>query len=256
MRRLRAIRLLFGMASFALLVGLLGTGAALVTISEVSSYENVERSTLIRAVYQVATDMAGEDPHFAANPARRAVPICPGVTKPSIKPLRLAFGLMRGTDEGLRLYEVLVENDVCVSIDDLSYAIAYAQSRWSPTGGWSESRIVIDRGLIRSGGADLLAAVLIHEATHVDRMISGESCQLADDCNLLPNGVAIDEEIAAHAAEAEWWIEAFGTDGKSRAFGGFDYGENGVARAYLRGKEAFRVYITDARSDSREGGDF
>jgi hypothetical protein len=255
-RRLRAVRLSFGLASFALIFGLLATGTLFAVIAEVPRYENVERATMIRAAFQVATDLAGEDPHFAANQPTGAVPICPGETMPSIKPLRLAFGLMRGTEEGLRLYEVLIDNDVCVTIDDLSYAIAYAQSQWSPISDWSESRIVVDREIVRSGGADLLAAVLVHEATHIDRAISGASCYRTDDCQLLPNGVAIDEEIAAHAAEAEWWIEAFGADGKNRSFGGYDYAENGIADAYLRGEDSFREYITRARSDTREGDDF
>jgi hypothetical protein len=151
---------------------------------------------------------------------------------------------------------MLVEHDVCVEIDDLSYALAYAQSRWSSVSGWAESRIVVDRGMIRSGAADQLAAVLVHEATHVDRVISGESCHLDDDCRLLPNGVAIDEEIAAHTAETEWWIEAFGTDGKRFAFGSQDIGENRMADAYLDGDAAFRAYVTRMRSDPREGDDF
>jgi hypothetical protein len=70
----------------------------------------------------------------------------------------------------------------------------------------------------------------------------------------LPNGVEIDEEVAAHTAEAEWWIAAFGTDGKRFAVRN-DYGENRLARAYLRGPDAFRAFVTDYRSDPREGAD-
>ncbi|MCC6790897.1 MAG: hypothetical protein IT336_04380 [Thermomicrobiales bacterium] len=229
---------------------------SLIIAADMSRFNGVATSRLAGAALQVVIDKAGEDPRFDAHPVTGAVPICEGVEAAAIKPLRLAFGWMRGTDEGRRLFDILIEHDVCIEVDDLSYALAFAQSRWSTTSGWAESRIVVDRSLIRSGGAQTLAVVLVHEATHVDRVISGESCHLADECRLLPNGVAIDEEIVAHAAEAEWWIEAYGSDGKRFAFGSQDVGENNVASAYLEGEAAFDDYITRMRSNPREGEDF
>lgn len=255
-RRLRALRLVFASLSATLIAGLIIATLVLAAAAESERYAGVSRTTLAYTLARVAADKLGEDPRFEPAPPTGAVPICPGAAESSIKPMRLAFGLMRGTEEGARLYTMLVEHDVCVSVADLDYAMAYAQSRWSSISGWYESTIVVDRVLVRSGGAPELAAVLMHEATHVARVISGESCQLADDCRLLSNGVAIDEEIAAHAAEAEWWIEAFGADGKRFAFGSQDVGENNVAEAYLAGEEAFRDYITRLRSDPRERQDF
>jgi hypothetical protein len=244
------------MLSIALLIAAFGAGILLLAATESTRFDGVPRSELASAAVQVLVDTAAENPHFDPNPPSGAVPICPGAAESSIKPLRLGFGLMRGSEEGLRLYEVLVDHDVCISVEDLSFAAAYAQSRWSSVTGWVESTIVIDRSLVRSGGAAKLAAVMVHEATHVDRMISGQSCQLSDDCKLLSNGVPIDEEIAAHTAEAEWWIEAFGQDGRDMAFDSGDLGENAIADAYLDGRMAFRVYITRIRSDPREGDDF
>ena len=94
--------------------------------------------------------------------------------------------------------------------------------------------------------------MLIHEATHVDRAITGRDCARAGGCTRLPNGVYLEEEIAAHAAEAGWWIAAFGAGGKRFAFRA-DYGENELAEAFLRGDTAFRDYVRDLRDDPRDG---
>lgn len=239
----------------ALLLAMLTGAAALALVSRLPAYEGVDRGQFTRAVEQVALDVIGENPRIDADPPTGPLPLCEGVPDVSTKPFRLAFGLMRGTAEGARLYEVLTDNDICVDVDDLEYNAAYAESKRDFRGDWSDSRIVVDRDLVRSGGADVLAAVLVHEATHIDRAVSGKACFVSSRCRRLPNGVEIDEEIAAHEAEAEWWIAAFGTDGKRFAFRA-DYGENRLARAYLRGEDAFRAYVTAYRDDPREGEDF
>jgi hypothetical protein len=160
---------------------------------------------------------------------------------------------MRGTTEGRRLYGVLVEHGVCVTIRDLPYNAAYAESRRTGPDDWSESRIVIDRDIVRITNLDVLAAVLVHEATHIDRAVSGAACFIAPHtCTQLANGVELDEEIAAHTAEAQWWIAAFGKNGKRFAFRD-DYGENQLVVAYLNGPAAFHDYVLRFRSDPREG---
>jgi hypothetical protein len=106
---------------------------------------------------------------------------------------------------------------------------------------------------VDDGEADVLAAIMVHEATHVDRYLQGTACSYADRCTLLPNGVELEEEIAAHGAEAEWWIESYGEDGKRFAFG-YDYGMNELVEAYLDGPAAFAAYVREIRSDDREGG--
>src|SRR5262249_34454937 len=147
---------------------------------------------------------------FASRPPSGNVPICPGVDNAAIKPLRTAFGLMRGTAEGRRLYSVLVDNGICVNVADLPFNAAYAESRRTFPNDWSESRIVVDRSLVRMTDTDVLAAVLVHEATHIDRAVSGKACFLTNDCTVLANGVDVEEELAAHTAEAQWWIAAYG----------------------------------------------
>lgn len=197
-----------------------------------------------------------EDPHLTPRQPRGALPLCDDVPPAYGRAFRIAFGLMRATDDGSRLYDLLVENDICITVDDLAYNTAYASAR-SVRGDWSSSTIVVDRGYVRSVEADVLAAILIHEATHLDRAISGDACYFEGDdaCTTLPNGVTLDEEIAAHSAEARWWIAAYGDDGKSLAWSS-DYAENRLAKAYLQGNRFFRTYVTQIRSSTREGEGF
>jgi hypothetical protein len=220
---------------------------------ELDAKTAVARFDAVRAV--VFAEIA-EDPHLAPRQPRGAIPLCDDVPGAYGHAFRLAFGLMRGTDEGTRLYDLLIEHDICISVDDLAYNTAYASAR-SIRGDWSSSAIVVDRRYVRSLQADVLAAILIHEATHLDRAISGDACYFQGDdaCTILPNGVTLDEEIAAHGAEAEWWIAAYGDDGKSLAWSS-DYSENRLAKAYLQGDRFFRTYVTQIRSSTREGEGF
>ena len=254
-RRIRFVRNLLLAALLALVLAVAAGGAALVVAAQLPAYEEIGRDGLYEAVKQVALDIAGENPRLAPNPVAGDLPLCDPTDDATIKPFTLAFGLMRATPEGLRLYDVVAENGVCVAVDEIAYNAAYAEARRTGRGDWSASKIVIDRDLVRSGAADVLAAVLVHEATHIDRAVSGEACFVEDTCERLPNGVEVDEEVAAHAAEAEWWIAAFGTDGKRFAVR-VDYSENRLVRAYLRGGDSFRAYVARFRGDPREGEDF
>ncbi len=71
-------------------------------------------------------------------------------------------------------------------------------------------------------------------------------------CTELSNGVDLEEEVVAHEAEAQWWIAAYGRDGKDRAFTA-DASENRLKAAYLQGPSAFREFVREMRSDKREG---
>jgi hypothetical protein len=254
-RRIRFVRNLLLAAMLAIVLAAAAGGAALVVAAQFPAYEDVGRAGLYEAVKQVAIDIAGENPRLTPNPVAGSLPLCDPSDEVSNKPFALAFGLMRATPEGLRLFEVVTKNGVCVAVDEIAYNAAYAEARRSGRDDWSTSKIVIDRDLVRSGAADVLAAVLVHEATHIDRAISGEACFIHENCKRLPNGVDVDEEVAAHAAEAEWWIAAFGTDGKRFAMRA-DYSENRLLRAYLRGGDSFRAYVASFRDDPREGEDF
>jgi hypothetical protein len=251
-RIVRLLRIGIALATLLLLTGVVTAIAALIFTARFSGFDDVEAASLAGAIEQVTLSEIGESPHFEANSVTGPIPICDDVPEQLIKPLRRAFGLMRGTEEGARLFEALIDSGVCVSVDDLTYNAGYAYTREIGPGDWSSSRIVVDRSLVRSSATDTLAALLVHEATHIDRAVSGQACFVSDQCERLPNGVEIDEEIAAHAAEAEWWIAAFGSDGKRFAFRS-DYGENRLARAYLQGEDAFRRFVMAYRGDPREG---
>jgi hypothetical protein len=217
-----------------------------------SGYQAVDATTIVEGIQQIALAEIGESPRITAAPLSNNSPICEDVPRNLQTPLKRGFALMRGTDEGERLYDQLLAAGVCVTVGDLDFNAAYASARRTGFDDWSESRIVIDRELVRSTSVDLLAAIMIHEATHIDRAVSGEACFLTNECVRLPNGVEIEEELAAHTAEAEWWIAAFGEDGKRFAWRG-DHGENALVQAYLAGEDAFLAYVADYRSDPREG---
>ena len=114
------------------------------------------------------------------------------------------------------------------------------------------SQIVIGEYYVDWLYPDVIAAILAHEATHIHRAVDGTACYYANACTVLSNGVDLEEEVVAHEAEAEWWIAAYGRDGKDRAFTA-DASENRLTAAYLRGPAAFREFVRDMRSDKREG---
>jgi hypothetical protein len=102
-----------------------------------------------------------------------------------------------------------------------------------------------------------LGAILVHEATHAHRAFAGTNCSQTDDCALLPNGIPISEEVAAHSAEARFWIEIHGAHDaregdSSSGSAGTTYFDD-LAAAYQEGPEAFRAYVIELRSAPREG---
>ena len=206
----------------------------------------------VSASWSVGVASLGEKSALVANPPDRPVDFCEGVTAVQQNAIVEGVALFRATGEGARLYDVLVENGVCIGTGDLDFNSAYATSRWSPVDGWSNSEIVIGKHYVDWLYPDVIAAILAHEATHIDRAVSGTACYYVDACTLLPNGVELEEEIVAHEAEALWWIAAYGRDGKDRAFSN-DSAENRLKAAYLRGSDAFRIFVREMRSDEREG---
>jgi hypothetical protein len=207
-----------------------------------------------RATGLILFDSINEHPHFAAVPTGDSVPICPSVPPRYVPALTSAFGLMRGAPDGAHLYEVLVSHDVCVQLADIPYNGGYATSWRETSGRWVRGSITLDQDYIRSRQADVVAAMLVHEATHIERAINGTSCDDTHNCETLANGVELDEEVAAHEAEAQFWIEAYGKNGKRFTIGA-DYGENQLASAYDDGASAFRTYVRKLRSDPRDGKD-
>ena len=201
-----------------------------------------------------ATDRLAEEPHFADVRGATRLPICDTVSDDHAQSLAYAFNLMRQTSDGKRLFDQLVDEGVCVRVGEIEYNSGYAYVVQSITGSWSRSYIQIATRHVTDDERDVPAALLVHEATHVDRYINGTACTYSDSCTLLPNGVELEEEVAAHRAEAEWWIAAYGEDGKRLAFG-YDFGMNELVDAYLEGDNSFTEYVIKIRGDDREGGD-
>jgi hypothetical protein len=162
-----------------------------------------------------------------------------------------AMTLMRRTTEGNNLYHQLIDNDVCVTVRDLGFFAGIARPRQSLGGGWNHSTIEIDQDHLETSGTDVVATTLVHEATHIDRTIRGITCLDAGGCTVLDNDVHLEEEVAAHAAEARWWLAVYGRRGKSNPDPGAAW-ENQLTAAYLAGPETFTIFVQSFRSDPQE----
>lgn len=208
-----------------------------------------------RAASRTAADAIDEQPAFATVPGAPELPLCEGTTATDARRLADAMNLMRRTDEGQRLFAQLLDEGICVGVEEIAYNSGYAYATQSGlTGSWSGSFIRVDDDLLAAGEVDVVAALLVHEATHIDRYVNGLACDYDQSCTELPNGVELEEEVAAHAAEADWWIAAYGDDGKRFAIG-YDYGLNQLVDAYLQGPTAFTEHVRSLRDDPREGDD-
>lgn len=237
---------LLGVANLAMLMAFMRTSFIL---------ENGQFAGLASASWRVGIADLGEKPLFAPNFPDAPVSFCDGVSAVDQRAITDGVAFLRGTDTGLRLYELLADEGVCIGTENLDFNSAYATSRWSPGAGWSDSEIVIAEQYVDWLYPDVIAAILAHESTHIERAVNGTACYYANACTVLPNGVELDEEVVAHEAEAAWWIAAYGRDGKAQAFA-MDAAENRLKAAYLQGPAAFRDFVRDMRSDEREGDGF
>jgi hypothetical protein len=178
--------------------------------------------------------------------------ICNDVGERHAVRLTRAASLMQRTNEGRNLHRELIANDVCLTVRDLGYYAGLAIPRRS-LGDWSHSTIEIDRDHLESSTTDILATTLVHEATHIDSTIQGTTCLDAGGCTVLANDVLLDEEIAAHAAEARWWLAIYGRSGKADPDPVAAW-ENQLAAAYLAGPETYEEFVAAFRSNPEEAG--
>ncbi|MDQ3045749.1 MAG: hypothetical protein M3R06_11475 [Chloroflexota bacterium] len=177
---------------------------------------------------------------------------CAGVTTSERARLQRGLTLMGRTVPGQRLRDVLTRHDICIGTAPITFNGGYARAERALFGGWSDSKIVLDQLLVAEVEFDILAAMLVHEATHIERAIAGTSCGISHDCETLPNGVELEEEIAAHTAEAEWWIDVHGPTGK-RTLSLPALAQNRLAASFQESPEAFAALVRDLRNDPREG---
>lgn len=206
----------------------------------------------LAASWRVGIADLGETPALTPRYPDDPIPYCTGLGDYEQTVLREGIGFLRATEDGSRLYDLIVAEGVCIGTRDLTFNSAYATARWSPGAQWSESEIIVGDYYVDWLYPDVLASILAHEATHIERAVSGTACYYVDACTTLPNGVELEEEIVAHEAEAKWWLDAYGTDGKDRAFAA-DAGQNRLKAAYLRGPADFRTFVRQLRSSEREG---
>jgi hypothetical protein len=183
----------------------------------------------------------------------KKITYCAGVTTTEEDAIYRAVGQMRRTSEGNHLANQILGKSLCFGVQEIAYNGGYF-SPGQRQGDSSDFRIIIDRTELRILSADEIGAMLVHEATHAERYFEGKSCSETDDCTILPNGIAVSEEIAAHAAEARFWIDIHGKPDDDTFTGSVATGSlDELAAAYDAGPEAFRVYVIELRSDPREG---
>jgi hypothetical protein len=240
--------------AIALLVLLvIANGSVLWMVLETPFVSSIDQvSSRAAASWRVGIADLGEDPALTPRYPEAPVAFCDGVSEVDQRAITDGVAYLRATDMGTQLYDLLVQEGVCIGTKDLDFNSAYATSRWSPSTAWSDSEIIIGEYYVDWLYPDVIAAILAHEATHIQRAVDGTACYYVNACTVLPNGVDLEEEIVAHEAEAQWWIDAYGRDGKDRAFAA-DASENRLKAAYLRGPTAFREFVREMRSDKREG---
>lgn len=184
------------------------------------------------------------------------VSLCESLPKREADRLNAGVEAMRSAGDGQSLASLLVANDVCIDVDDLpDDTLAYfgrARRGWVVV-----SFIVFDRDTLLFVTPDELAAIAVHEATHARRRISGSDCYETDSCELMPNGVALNEEVAAHLAEARWWEALHGKNGTwtGASYTGTVFSEqlNELLRYEQQGYGVFKTYVSLLLSDPAEG---
>lgn len=186
------------------------------------------------------------------------VSYCEELETKDFRRLEIAIQTMKSVEPGAQLLTTLIENDVCLDLDDIPYNAAYFS--WYEAGFRSDSTIyfiVIDRELLEDSLPDEVAALLVHEATHAHRWFNGLDCEQRRSCTYLANEIRLEEEIAAHRAEAQWWMALHGATGTNS--GGSYKGTtmsaylNRLLYYYLKGPTAFEEYVRAIRSGSQEG---
>jgi hypothetical protein len=181
---------------------------------------------------------------------------CDGVAANDRARIEWATTEMRRVEEGSVLFDAVLDLDLCVGTEDLPYNAGYT-SLQSLDGDWTVEKIVLATDVVRRLNPDETAAILVHEATHADRANRGVNCYQTRACTFLPNGIPIEEEVAAHAAEAAFWIALHGPTGTRTGTswtGGWGAAwENELARAAKEGPDALRDFVIRTRSSSQEG---
>src|SRR3954451_16495682 len=141
-----------------------GIGALAYALRWLDDFRGVNNDVISKVFVESVQEAYGEHPHIVVVPTDPAtMPVCDTVPTQLDGAFQRAFGLMRGTAEGSRLYDELVSQHICVSLEELNYDFAYAQPRRVGPSDWSQTKVVVDPDFVRTGRADVLAALLVHE---------------------------------------------------------------------------------------------
>ena len=169
------------------------------------------------------------------------------------KRLEQAAEVMRTTDEGKSLEGGLIAHKTCIEVEKLDPDVAgVTEIAWNGSQ-YAVTDIAIAQELPDRLRKEELAAVLVHEAMHARRTWLGENCVQTDACETLSNGVELEEEEAAHAAEARFWIALYGSGGYHpgilHSMTGDSLFLNNLVDAYESGPDAFRKFVKAYRED-------
>jgi len=213
---------------------------------------------LALTIPRAAADATVTPPPFGVGANAGRFPLCDGLDPPERTRLRAGLAVMRRTDEGERLFSLLLDRRVCVGVAELpGRTLASARAVERRPGDWSASTVLVDEARLPRLAVDELAVTLVHEAIHIDRAVRGLRCDSPPageaNCTRLPSGALLEEEVAAHAAEAEWWEAVYGRDGKGTTWiAGGDH--DALLAAYHRGEDAFRAYVEAWRGPAYSEG--
>ncbi len=123
--------------------------------------------------------------------------------------------------------------------------VEFAESDgWNGRYSVARNRIQVSAEL-RGGSVDVLAAVLIHETMHVAQYQMRSGRRLPAEC--------VEDEIEAFAAEAQWWAERHGEDGK-RNPNEAEHRMNGLMRAWQSELLEVFVLLSDNYQEQCLGG--
>ena len=162
---------------------------------------------------------------------------CETVNRSHTETIDRAVKLMRNARIGEDLYIELVERNTCIAVDSLHesvLAMAVTDANY----------IVASQDLLEDESIRVVAATFVHEATHIVTIQDGLDCR--DSCTLIGMSggtIALELEIPAYRAEAQYWLEKYGSDGKANPQTVEEVALNHLMFAYQQGERAFVRFV-------------
>ena len=166
--------------------------------------------------------------------------------------VNLALDVMKSTGIGPMLAEILVESQTCIAIGDRDALPGTTSVHFDEATERYQHVISLSSSVVNEADADELAALIVHEAVHVERSINRLECSAQSHCVLTVSG-DVPDEMAARRAEALWWLARHGSRGTTGggAYVGTQFSafENQLLAHYLAGGVEWVDYVTTLPSD-------